>query len=438
MRTWMLALATTALVGMGAGAVSAQTVSVLTSTDTQLTLGQVAFEGGKTLNLTVGIGSGAYRAPSDAADMMWTVGDRGANFTCGDAKGVIGIEGEAFCGAKAKGGRIYPMPEYTPSIYRVQFDLAAKSFKVVATIPLKNTAGKQVSGLLNPLTVATTETPLDAKGQVLAQDPDAVDLEGLVQLPDGTFWLGEENGPSILHVAADGTILKRLVPKGSEGDYAKTGYPVEGKLPGILTKRNLNRGIESMAMDSSGAALWFVLQNPLANPDAKTFGDARNSRLLRFDLATQEITGEYVYELEAIASFKGEEKKKQSTPRISEMMGLEDGKLLLLDRTELTTHLLVLDPANATNILGTAWDDLATSPSLEQSELAAAGIVPVAKTLVLDTANHPDIPTKIEGLARMADGSLMMVNDNDFGIQDAETKLVHVSGLALGATPASK
>lgn len=432
----MLALASSALVGLSVAAASAQTIEILDTTDPQLVQGQVAFAGGKTLNLTVGIGSGAFRAPGEPADMVWTVGDRGANFTCGDLKDTVGLEGEAFCGANAKKGRIYPMPDYTPSIYRVQFDLAAKSFKVVETIPLKTTDGKLVSGLLNPLTVATTEIPLDAKGQVLPHDPSAVDLEGVVRLKDGTFWLGDENSPSILHVAANGTILKRLVPAGTEGDYAKAGYPVEGKLPAILAKRTLNRGIESMAVDSKEQALWFVMQNPLANPDAKAYTEARNSRLLRFDLAKQEVTGEFVYELEAITSFKGEEKKKQNTPRISELLALEEGKLLILDRTELTTHLLVIDPAQATNILGTAWDAAATSPSLEQSDLAKAGIVPVSKTLVLDTANHPEVPTKVEGLARLADGSLLMINDNDFGIQDAVTKLIRVTGLPLGPVPA--
>src|SRR5215510_10820928 len=49
---------------------------IYTSDDTLLRLGSFAFEGGETLTLTVGIGSGATRNPTDPPDMIWTIGDR--------------------------------------------------------------------------------------------------------------------------------------------------------------------------------------------------------------------------------------------------------------------------------------------------------------------------------------------------------------------------
>ncbi len=57
-----------------------------TSDDTLLRIGQFTFEGGKTLNLTVGIGSGAWRGPKDPANVIWTVGDRGPNIACSEIK----------------------------------------------------------------------------------------------------------------------------------------------------------------------------------------------------------------------------------------------------------------------------------------------------------------------------------------------------------------
>ena len=88
-----------------------------TSNDTLLTLGPYAFNGGKTLNLSVGIGSSAFRGPNDPPNVIWTLGDRGPNFTCGEAKNFAGVTPSS-CG-DVKNGRVYPMPSYTPSIYRV-------------------------------------------------------------------------------------------------------------------------------------------------------------------------------------------------------------------------------------------------------------------------------------------------------------------------------
>src|SRR5262245_47487106 len=87
------------------------------SEDTLLRLGTYSFEGGKTLNLTVGIGSGAFRHPNDPPMVMWTVGDRGPNIACDEMKGTAGVELPACKGVR--GGRVFPTPLYAPSIYRV-------------------------------------------------------------------------------------------------------------------------------------------------------------------------------------------------------------------------------------------------------------------------------------------------------------------------------
>src|SRR5215475_6602024 len=61
------------------------------SDDTLLSMGSYTFEGGKTLNLTVGIGSGAYRHTSDPPHVMWTIGDRGPNIPCDEMKTIAGV-----------------------------------------------------------------------------------------------------------------------------------------------------------------------------------------------------------------------------------------------------------------------------------------------------------------------------------------------------------
>jgi hypothetical protein len=87
------------------------------SDDTLLRIGSYAFAGGKTLNLTVGIGSSAFRRRNDPANVIWTIGDRGPNIGCEELKPIAGVELPA-CG-EVKNGRLFLTPSYAPSIYRV-------------------------------------------------------------------------------------------------------------------------------------------------------------------------------------------------------------------------------------------------------------------------------------------------------------------------------
>lgn len=416
-------------------ALAAETVTVYHSDDPKLAMGSMTVPGGSTRVLNVGIGSGAGRRADDPPMTFWTISDRGPNFTCGDVKDVFGVDGKTICGAN-KGARIYPLPDYSPSIYRITLKDGG-TFTVDTVLPLRDGAGTPVNGLLNPLTHATTETPVDLSGKPLPQNPDAVDAESVVPLADGSFWVSEENGPSLLHVAADGKILRRIVPQGTEGDFKAAHYPVDGGLPALLYRRASNRGLESLAITPDNTHLATIIQNPLANPDQDAYKKSKNARLYVLDAATLAVTGEYVYTLDDPQSFRLDPSDKQNDPRISEMMGLGADRFLVLERTDGTTKLYEISLAGATDLHGTAWDGLDTVPSLEQSkDLAAAKIVPVTKTLRFDSADHPDVPSKIEGLALAGDGSLMMINDSDFGISGEVTQIVLLKGSAIAADPA--
>jgi hypothetical protein len=398
-------------------------------------LAPVTLPEGRVLAYTIGIGSGAFRHPADPADVIWTVGDRGPNMTCSEAEKLLSPEIGARC-KREKSGRVYPVPGYAPSIYRVALDRAAGTFRVVETIPVKTKSGRPITGLLNPQTKATKDTGLDLAGNVLPDDPDNLDLEGIVRLADGTFWIGEEMGPSIAELSAEGRILRRFVPADQGEDYKRSEAEIHAVLPAILSKRQGNRGIESLAVSPDEAFLYFIVQNPLANPDAKTFNAARNTRLFKFDRRAGTLVGEWVYQLDDPRSFALDPSDRQSDPRISELTALGPDRLLVLERTERTTKLYEIRLAGATDIRGSAWDDPATRPTLEQTnDLAGTGIVPLAKTLRLDSARDiPDAPEKIEGVAFLGDGALVLINDNDFGIRGDETRILVVRG-AVTADP---
>jgi hypothetical protein len=112
------------------------------------------------------------------------------------------------------------------------------------------------------------------------------------------------------------------------------------------------------------------------------------------------------------------------------MSWLGPDRLLVLERTEKTTKLYEVRLGGATDILGSSWDEAATAPSLEQrNDLAGTEVTPLAKRLVLDSAEHPELPGKLEGVAVLPDRTLMLINDDDFGIGSERTKIVLVRGV---------
>jgi hypothetical protein len=399
------------------------------SDDTLLTMARYRFDNGRLLNLSVGIGSGAFRHPDDPPNVMWTVGDRGPNLTCKDFRSVAQMELPA-C-RETKNARIFLTPPYAPSIYRVMLTDTGE-FRVTDVITLKDRDGTPLSGMPNPLRKATTEPPRDGHGKPLDPDVHGIDAEAVIRLTDGTFWISDENAPSIIHVSADGRIITRHVPQGTEEDFAGARYGVVGSLPAILAKRQLNRGIEALAVSRDERFLYFALQSPLANPDTAAFRTSRNVRLLQVERTSMQIVAEYVYELDDPKTFRRDPSSDQADVRVSEMTVVGTNHLVVLERTEATAKLYEVYLGKATNIIGTPWDRISTSPSLEQVNLGESLIVPVKKALRFDTADFPNIAGKVEGIAVLPDRALALINDDDFGITGARTRIVVVRGLTFG------
>lgn len=405
------------------------TIHEYNSDDTLLRMGQFRFGNGRTINLSVGIGSGAFHHPDDPANVIWTVGDRGPNLTCGDLKSIAHVE-LPIC-RENRNARIYLAPSYASSIYRVLLQDDG-TFRVTDLITIKDRDGRPLNGLPNPLQTATTEAPFDGQGKPLTQDVHGIDAEALVRLVDGSFWIADENGPSITHVNADGRIITRYVPQGTAKDYEGARYDVVDSLPAILAKRQSNRGIESLAISPDERFLYVMMQSPLANPDTDAFRKARNTRLIKVERTSMQIVGEYVYVMDDPQSFRRDPSNSPADPRISEILAIGPDKLIVLERTEGTTKLYEIDLTSATNIHNTPWDDVATTPTLEQIDLKEAAIEPVSKTLRFDSADYPAVAGKTEGLALLDNNALALINDDDFGISGAKTQIVVIRGLKLG------
>ncbi|WP_374311499.1 esterase-like activity of phytase family protein [Dongia sp.] len=424
-RFGMVSLFTLMLTGIA----QAEGPEIFTSDDPTLPLGTVT-TGAKELKLNRGIGSALFHMKGDPDNVFYSVTDRGPNIDCAEAEELTGADFNKMCAGDEK-AKIFPQPNFVPSIQRVEFGKDGK-FTIVELINISDANGKPISGLPNPLKGAKTEHAFDKDGKPVDFDPNGLDTEGLVRMSDGSFWLSDEYAPSLVHVAADGKIIERLVPQGLEVDFAAATYKVSGTLPAILAKRQLNRGMEGVAISPDEKFIYGLMQNPLANPDADAYKKANATRILKVDAATGKPVGEFVYQLDPHTTFKNDKKAdKQSDVRLSEITAVGQDKLVILERIAKTTKLHLVDLSAGTDILGTAWDDPKTSPSLEQADLAAAGVKPLTKTLWFDSSEHEGMPAKVEGVAIIAPDTLVIINDDDFGIDGkSKTQIVRLK-LAL-------
>lgn len=395
-----------------------------------LPMGEAVYPGGKTLTLNRGIGSAAFRDPQDPAGTVWTITDRGPNLDCEGIEELTGLGIDTLCAGDDM-AKNFPQPDFTITIQKVETG-ADNVAKVTETIPLKTKSGKPVGGLPFSAEAFKTEAAYDVNGKLLPGDVNGFDTETLARLPDGSFLIGEEYGPSLLEVAADGTVLKRHVPAGLEAALRNADVEVVGTLPALMAKRYLNRGIENVAVSPDGATLYVLMQSPLANPDADAYKTSANTRLWKIDRASGKVLGEFVYVMDDPTSFRTDNKKeaqKQNAVRMSEMVFLGNDRLMVLERIGKTSKFYAVDLATASP-LDAAWDDAATSPSLEQltaADLEAKGIKPLVKTLLLDSDDVEGLPKKVEGVAVMSPTEMIVFNDSDFGIEGDGNKALRIT-----------
>jgi hypothetical protein len=421
-------IAAAALSLLATSALAGPTVTEIKAPD--LPLPEVTYPGGKTLKLNLGIGSAAWRDPKDPAGVIWTITDRGPNLDCIGIDKLTDLSIDKLCAGDEK-AKNFTLPDFTITIAKIEIS-PDNTAKLLETIPLKGKSGKPVTGLPFTSENFKLEAAYDINGKLLPGDPSGLDTETLARLPDGSFIVGEEYGSSVLEIAADGTVLKRHVPAGVETELQSADYEVVGTLPAIIAKRTLNRGIENVAVSADGATLYVLMQSPLANPDNDAYKKSAATRMWKIERASGKVLGEYVYLMDDPASFAADNKKeaqKQNAVRLSEMVALGPDKLMIIERISKTSKFYSVNLADA-KPLHAAYDDVATSPSLEQfsaAEIEAKGIKPLAKTLVLNSDDVENMPKKIEGVAVMSPTEMIVLSDSDFGIEGDETQIRRIT-----------
>ncbi|WP_375485292.1 esterase-like activity of phytase family protein [uncultured Jatrophihabitans sp.] len=326
------------------------------------------------------------------------------------------------------GTKVEPLPDFDPAIG--EFRLTHGKATLLRRIPLHAADGTAYNGQVN-CAASTGETITDLDGKVLPCTDTGYDPEGLVALPDGTFWVSDEYGPFITHFDRTGRQIGRL-------------SPFDHSLPRELANRVPNKGMEGLTITPDGHTLVGIMQSALQQPDlTKKPGNVPALRIVTVDLRTY-AEHEYVYLLDDPAT---------TSSAVSEITALSDHTFVVDERDGNVEpgafkKLYVADLRGATDIgpsaavSGASYD--ATKGGLlvggrtvealvgkattaeAATTLAGAHITPASKTLDVDLGGLVTRldPTggffghdKVEGVAALDHGRTLVVsNDNDFGI----------------------
>ena len=357
---------------------------------------------GEVDGVTIRDGGYSGLAISPAAE-IWVTTDRGPNLEAGARAG--------------RAAKRFPVPAYTPAAERVE--IADGRLLVREQRRYLTPEGRAATGLPTP----TPDRALDVEQALgpdyadAGHDAHGIDAEGIAFDAGGGMWVTDEYRPSLWHVdAATGRVRARYTPTPTLAS--------DRPLPTWLLQRAPNLGFEGVAV--IGDYVYAALQGPLRPPG----GDrtTRITRLLRLDPATGQ-TQSYAYALEG------------STRKIGDLAVANDGRLLVLE------HGLIPGRGWSAEVYAVRVDRLAALADgglpperYRDPESAITGGVSIApKTLYVDLLAAGWDPTwdKPEGLAAAGDGSLLLVNDNDYGLvspaadgraeaTDAETVLVVV------------
>lgn len=181
--------------------------------------------------------------------------------------------------------------DFVLRIHRVAPDYATKTVDVVGGINLTDPNGLVPFALTRPDRVLTGSD---------------FDVESIQRVKDGTYWIGDEFGPYLLHFDRAGRLLQAPIPlDGVRAPENPAGNP----------NLNSSKGFEGLAQSPDGRKLYALLEGVVA-------GDAPGGlRLNEFDVASRSYTGKrWIYQLEDPAN------------AIGDAIAVDDDRFLIIER----------------------------------------------------------------------------------------------------------
>jgi len=415
---------------------------------------------------------------ADGAITFYAISDRGPNQDCGDladsaAKGKAARDAEI--GAEnpdplITSGKGFPVEKFSPTFGKLTLDSDGTA-TATKTCYLKRKDGSPASGIS---TRSKDDTPVNGWCQApLKYDRGGQDAEDIQEIPGTKYGIiCDEYSPSVSIVHLDwdsndcGKVLKRYVPASitdlgdactADDNCVAAGYDVSNILPESLAERRKNRGFENIAVSPDGKTAVAIMQSGMDVKSQKYFDQAKGNGTVAFstrdaeyvpavfldisDPLNAKVLGTKYYPLAKADSWsvdvanrtkvtrahpKDQDKAKLSAAFMPcAMLGCAGDKhvVVVLER-ETGVRLYLTDFEVASMHQEKDLPAAVATVHMTQAELASKGKVTFAKkALIMDTNEIPQwhadgISNKGEGFAFPNEFSVVIANDNDFGLEN--------------------
>ncbi|MEL7117977.1 MAG: esterase-like activity of phytase family protein [Bacteroidota bacterium] len=431
-------------------------------------LGVPVYDGVEQDTVFLGGFSGLYFDPTESTDTKYTfyvIPDRGPNEAAVSSNNVFSPASPDI--GALQNLRPFKLPDYQGRIAKFSLDLTDGSVTLEDQILLRRMQGEQersITGKGNvigidevPVEIArfipdsvtdyTTisgvdyvDTTSNIAYKELQYDPYGGDFEGILKDVDGNFWMCDEYRPAVYKFAPDGMLIERYIPEGTAdltipilGFSFGAGFYGQETLPAVYGKRRANRGFEALAYDADNNLVYAFIQSPLYNPNSSTRNNSDIIRVLGIDATSGAPVSEYVYVLER----NRDAGVGTRVDKIGDAVYIGNGKFLIIERDSSVPgedtgkkYIYEMDITGATNLL-TDFSDLSaksestgeddkTLEMMTADDLAAAGIQTIFKRKIINLPSIGYQPSdKAEGIALLPNGSIAVMNDNDFGLAGA-------------------
>jgi hypothetical protein len=149
------------------------------------------------------------------------------------------------------------------------------------------------------------------------------DVESFVRLDDGSFWVGEEFGPYLLHFDAEGKLIEAPIahptlraPQNPQNTAANPS-----NLPG-------SQGFESMARNADGSKLYLTTEASIASEL-----DKRRLEIYEFDTVTKQYSGKlFKYEKDSSDFITNGSNNRSNSFFTGDMTHVGDDRYIVIER----------------------------------------------------------------------------------------------------------
>jgi glycerophosphoryl diester phosphodiesterase len=223
-----------------------------------------------------------------------------------------------------------------------------------------------------------------------------IDPESIFQLADGTFWIGDEFGPWMLHFDAAGRLMQQPVPLPGVKSPQNPGLA-----PGETPTLGRSKGFEAAALASNQKHAYVFLEGPLlADPDQ------RRRLVEEFDVRTGRFTGRsWAYQAEDPISL------------VADAKTIAGGRLLVMERDDLEGAQAHLKRVYAIDLDKTDVQGfVAEREIVDLLDLADPdGVSLPAQPGDRGLGNPFSFPLRsVESILPLSGGRLMVANDNNY------------------------